>query len=189
MNRERPIRWPAIGMLVGVLLCAAFTDPPAAAGADEREWAALGLRRAPPGIRAPDFTLSDVDGRPLRLTDLRGLPVLLNFWATWCVPCEMEMGAIDRLQRRVGTADLVVLTVNFKEPLERVVTFVRERGLTVRALLDRDGRVSERYRVIALPFTVLVGRDGQVKGVTEGPRNWADDATLALIRRLVGETY
>lgn len=165
---------------------AALLISAAPAAAHGHEWEALHLHRAPPGIRAPDFTLLDLDGRPQRLADFRGRPVLVNFWASWCAPCEMEMPAMQRLQERAGTAGVVVLGVNFKEPATRVRAFTRERGLGFVVLLDPVGKVFSQYEVETLPFTVLVDTRGEVRAVAEGPRDWSSVEARALLERLAG---
>src|SRR5262249_53814373 len=114
-------------------------------------------RPAEPAV-APDLELPDLAGQPVRLRDLRGRVVLLNFWATWCPPCREEMPALDALARELGPKGLTVLGVNFKESRPQIDAFVRERRLGFPMLLDADGLVSERYQVFALPGSVLVDR-------------------------------
>jgi thiol-disulfide isomerase/thioredoxin len=155
--------------------------------AHEHEWGELALHRPPPGLSAADFSLSDASGRRVRLGDFRGRAVLLNFWASWCTPCEMEMPGLERLHRRVG-GRLAVLAVNFGEAAERVRVFGERHALTFPMLLDRRGEVFARYAVRALPFTLLLDRDGRPVAVAEGPRNWDAPAAVALFERLGRET-
>ncbi|HEV8439341.1 MAG TPA: TlpA disulfide reductase family protein [Methylomirabilota bacterium] len=169
---------------VETLVCVTLGLLAVAAHADE--WEDLGLHRAPPGIRAPAFTLADVDGGPLSLSDLRGRPVVLNFWASWCVPCEMEMPALQRLQDTAGSGTVAVVAVNVRESAARVKDWGRGRAIRFRLLLDLDGAVTSRYAVEALPFTVLIDGRGDVRAVAEGPRDWGSATVLALVRRLAG---
>jgi peroxiredoxin len=155
-----------------------------AAHGHDHEWHQLNLDRPPPGLRPPDFALPGVDGQTVRLGALRGRPVLLNFWATWCAPCEMEMPALERLHRRQGPGGVRVVAVNFKEPPARIRDFARQRDLSFPLLLDADGAVFARYRVETLPFTLLLTRDGEIVAAAEGPRDWASPAAVALLARL-----
>jgi thiol-disulfide isomerase/thioredoxin len=139
----------------------------------------------PPAGPASDFVLLDLAGRPVRLAELRGRVVLLNFWATWCAPCREEMPALEALARELGGQGLVVLTVNFEEAPETVRTFVREVGLTLPVLLDADGAVARRYRVTALPASFLVARDGALVGSVLGYRDWRGAAARAYLQGLL----
>lgn len=170
--------------LSGVLVLLAVLLGAGGLGAGGHEWEELSLRRAPRGISAPDFTLPDLDGRSRSLAELRGKPVLLNFWASWCVPCEMEMPAMQRLHGLLGSMEVAAVAVNFREPADRVRAFARERGIQFPVLLDANGAVFARYRVVGLPFTVLIDAGGQVVAVADGPRNWDSAAAAALMERL-----
>jgi thiol-disulfide isomerase/thioredoxin len=170
---------------LGAALCIAAVVGPA--GGHGHEWEELNLDRAPAGITPPGFDLVDLSGRVVRLAALRGRPVLLNFWATWCAPCEMEMPALERISRSFGPDGLAVVAINFKEPAARVLAFSRERDLTFPIVLDLDGAVAGLYQVETLPFSLLLGRSGEILAAAEGPRNWASPAAKALFERLARE--
>jgi peroxiredoxin len=136
-------------------------------------------------IAAPEFELSDLAGRPVRLRDFQGRVVLLNFWATWCAPCREEMPALDTLARELGPRGLVVVGVNFKEPRPKVEAFVQEHGLRFPMLLDAEGRVGERYQVFALPVTFVVDRRGMLVGTVLGIRDWTGSDARAYVGRLL----
>ena len=121
-----------------------------------------------PGAPAPDFELKAPDGTVYRLSDLRGRPVMLNFWATWCGPCRQEMPAIEDEYRARGGDGLVVLAINVKESRGLVEPFVQRLGLTFPVLLDHSGSVSARYRVRSLPTTFFVAPDGTIDGMRQG---------------------
>ncbi|MSQ31319.1 MAG: TlpA family protein disulfide reductase, partial [Dehalococcoidia bacterium] len=127
--------------------------------------------RAKVGERGPDFALEDAaTGRLVRLSEYRGRTVVLNFWATWCVPCRSEMPDLQRASEAgAGRGDLVVIGVDDREP-ERVVTaFAREVGVTFPLLLDRASVVRAHYGVVGLPGTFFIDREGVIRGLQFGP--------------------
>jgi peroxiredoxin len=120
------------------------------------------------GDPAPDFELLDLTGETVRLSDYRGRPVILNFWATWCAPCRLEMPELQRAQAEFGDEGPVVLTINQEESAERVGEFFDEVGLTLPALLDSDLEVGKAYGAFFLPTTVIVDPDGRVLAIHRG---------------------
>jgi peroxiredoxin len=136
-------------------------------------------------VAAPEFELRDLTGQPVRLRDFRGRVVLLNFWATWCVPCREEMPALDALARELGPRGLAVVGVNFKEPRPRVEAFVQELGLRFPMLLDGEGRVAQTYQVFALPATFVLDRRGTLVGTVLGIRDWTGPDARAYFDRLL----
>jgi len=127
--------------------------------------------RAKVGERAPDFVLEDaVTGRPIRLSDYRGRTVVLNFWATWCVPCREEMPDLQRaFEDGQARGEVVVLGVNDKEPASVVTAFTKEVGTTFPIALDRTSAVRSQYGVIGLPGTFFIDRDGIIRSQHFGP--------------------
>ncbi|MCW5875803.1 MAG: TlpA family protein disulfide reductase [Anaerolineales bacterium] len=112
------------------------------------------------GARAPDFALQNLQGETVRLSQLRGEVVLINFWATWCGPCRLEMPAI---QARYNHGGFTVLAVDFAEPADLVQAFVDELGLSFPILLDPAGEVQEIYRVRGYPSTFFVDPQGFIR--------------------------
>jgi cytochrome c biogenesis protein CcmG/thiol:disulfide interchange protein DsbE len=133
---------------------------------------------------APDFTLATPDGATVRLADLRGKVVLLNFWATWCPPCKAEMPDLDVLQRTYGESQgLVVLGINLQEGAGTVASFVQERNLGFPVLLDTDGSVtSDLYQVRPLPTSFIIDRQGYIRDVWNG--QIAREAMLARLKNV-----
>ena len=134
---------------------------------------------------APDFTLPTLDGEDITLSDLRGRAVLINFWATWCPPCRLEMPAMQRVYERYKEEGFVVLAVNFREGQEQVKPFVEELGLTFPVLLDEKGNVASQYRVIGLPSSYFVDKEGRIQTVQVGAMSEA--FMEEQVQRLVGE--
>ncbi len=120
-----------------------------------------------PGETAPDFALPDLAGETVRLSDLRGRPVVLNFWATWCAPCRIEMPMLEQAAADGGD-DLAVLVINQGETAEQVGAFFDDVGLSLPALLDSDGEVGRAYGAVYLPSTFIIGPDGIVSAVHHG---------------------
>jgi peroxiredoxin len=117
---------------------------------------------------APDFSLETLEGDTIKLADLRGQALLINFWATWCPPCRAEMPAIQQVYERYRDQGFTVLAVDLQEGNAEVAAFTEQMGLTFPILMDRDGQVFSRYRVKALPSTYFVDREGIIREVTIG---------------------
>lgn len=129
-----------------------------------------GGRLLEPGDVAQNFLLPDLDGRSYDLAGLRGRPVVLNFWATWCAPCRLEMPELQAAYERHQDDDLVILAINLDEPAGRVRRFFYdEMGLTFVPLLDEGGMVTESYGVINFPTTFFIDSGGVIAAVHRGP--------------------
>src|SRR5438445_9426530 len=125
----------------------------------------VGMAGRPPlvGSPAPEIALKDLQGQEVRLSDLRGKVVLLNFWATWCKPCKEEMPAMQAAYDKLRDEGLVVLAVNELEDVQRVAEHVRSHGHTFPVVMDHDNRIANRYGVVGLPASFLIDRQGIVR--------------------------
>lgn len=138
------------------------------------------------GTPAPDFTLPRLsDGEALQLEDLRGRVVLVNFWATWCEPCEAEMPAMQRLHDMFEAEDFELLAVSVDEDEEDVHAFRDRLELSFPILLDPGEVVARTYQTFRYPETLLVGRDGVIIERYIGGREWDSPPYVARIRRLI----
>ena len=155
--------------LLGSIFIMVTRVRPATAGGRQLAPAAPPQAAPLPNHLAPDFTLSGLDGTPVRLAELRGQVVLINVWATWCPPCRAEMPAIQAVYDRYRDQGFQVLAVDLGEDREVVAAFMRERGLTFSALLDREGEVANLYRSSVLPSSFFVDRLGVIRAVYRGP--------------------
>lgn len=127
---------------------------------------ATGVARV--GEQAPPFTARSLDGGTVSLEDFRGRVVVLNFWATWCGPCRVEMPEFERYQARLGDR-VAILGVNMQEPPTLVAPFVRQYALTFPILLDESGAIAAPYRVTGLPTSVILDRAGIIRERVVGP--------------------
>ncbi|MHB8509009.1 MAG: TlpA family protein disulfide reductase [Candidatus Dormibacteria bacterium] len=120
-----------------------------------------GARSGPGPIPAPEFTMRDLAGRQHTLSEYRGKVVVVNFWATWCIPCRAEIPDLVH-EARIHTADTVVLGVDQKEGNPEVAAMAHDLEVNYPVLLDTDGRVSTAYGASALPYTVVLDRRGRI---------------------------
>jgi thiol-disulfide isomerase/thioredoxin len=153
------------------------------------EIAALTMATAP--LRLPDLTFEEADGKPRKLSDWRGRIVLVNLWATWCVPCRKEMPALESLQIRLGGPDFEVVAVNIdtRDP-EKPRNFLKEANLTrLGYFTDQKAKVFQDLkaigRALGMPTSVLVDGEGCEIATLAGPAEWSSDDAIRLITAAV----
>ena len=117
---------------------------------------------------APDFTLTDLDGKEVTLSDLKGKKVYLNFWATWCPPCRGEMPDIEKLYQETKDSDLVIIAVELGEPLDTVKSFIDQNKYHFKVLLDTDQSVGASYNISAIPTSYFIDSDGKIVSTNTG---------------------
>ena len=115
------------------------------------------------GNLAPDFQLKDLDGKTVSLSDLRGKPVLLNFWATRCPPCRFEMPFLQQIYEEWSDRGLVLLAIDIGESSAGVKEFLEDNNLSLPVLLDSDQRVALRYSITNIPTTYFIDRNGIIR--------------------------
>ncbi len=149
------------------------------------EVAALTMASAP--LRLPDLTFEDAQGKPKKLSDWRGRTVLLNLWATWCVPCRKEMPALESLQTRLGGPDFEVVAVNIdtRDP-QKPKNFLKEANLNrLGYFTDQNAKIFQDLkgigRALGMPTSVLVDAQGCEIGTIAGPAEWGSDDAVKLI--------
>lgn len=142
----------------------------------------IALKPRPP---APDFTLSDIKGRNYSLAQLRGKVVLLNFWASWCLPCRMEMPSMELLRRSFPHKDFEILAVDLNEPRSVVLDYISQfkPQLPFPVLLDQHEHVASMFRIQGPPTSFLVDRSGRLAYTVTGARNYMNRRILTIISR------
>jgi cytochrome c biogenesis protein CcmG, thiol:disulfide interchange protein DsbE len=150
--RFKGVLFLGVGLLVGVLVASVFLF----------SFAPGGLLNNPPpatGKTVPEFSLRTVQGGEVKLADLQGKPVVINFWATWCPPCREEMPMFEKMARSLQ-GKVVFLAVDYDEDLKVVADYVRQNGLSLPILLDPGGVINDRYYIRSFPTTFFVDSKG-----------------------------
>lgn len=139
------------------------------------------------GQPAPDFALKSSTGENMRLSEYRGDVVMINFWATWCGPCRQEMPLLDQLYSRYERVGFNLLGVNIDDDSSRAMDMISELGVSFPVLFDDRKEVSRLYDVDAMPVTVLVDREGNVRYVHQGYKPGYEEKYLDQVRALLRE--
>lgn len=133
-----------------------------------------------------DFTLPDLTGAEKNLSDYKGKVIFLNFWATWCKPCEEEMPSMQALYDNLKGLPFEIVAVSVdKDGPETVQKYVKKYGITFPVLHDRKGKIKETYKTTGVPETFIIDQNGVIAEKVWGPRDWNDPASIAVIMDLV----
>lgn len=138
------------------------------------------------GALAPDFLLELADGGEARLSDYRGHPVVLNFWATWCISCRKEMPQFVKAYDKYKDDGLVIIGLNLQEGKSVIQPFADEYGMDFPLLIDRDGEVGDKYRLLGLPTTFFIDADGMIQQIFNGP--FEEEANGTNVQGAIGES-
>lgn len=136
---------------------------------------------------APDFTLKSREGKNIKLSELRGQVVMLNFWASWCGPCRQEMPALEKLYQRYSPVGFTILGVNTETDSEEALDWLKDMEISFPILLDTMNQASELYSVMAMPTTILIDRDGNMRYMHKGYVPGVENEYQEQIRTLVKE--
>jgi peroxiredoxin len=143
------------------------------------------------GSKAPNFTAATLDSIPHQrsLENYRGQVVMINVWATWCLPCRVEMPSIEALHRAYGPKGLRILAVSIDDPGtdSTIRAFIKQYGLTFEVLHDPKGKISELYDIDGYPETFIVGKDGIIRKKLMSATDWNSPEARALVDRLLTE--
>ena len=142
---------------------------------------------APISGKAPNFTLASNGDSNIQLSELRGKVVMVNFWATWCGPCRQEMPELDKLYQRYSSAGFEILGVNVEQDRAEPLAMLKKKPVTFPILFDTESIVSRLYDVSAMPTTVLIDRDGNLRQLYKGYKPGYEDKYRADIRALIKE--
>ena len=182
MTGRVPLRTVAAGLAISLLAVSAAATPAGAQGPG------FVVHDSPRPI--PELTFEGGDGQSISLADFRGRVVLLNIWATWCVPCRREMPTLDRLQGELGGPEFEVVALSIdREGLPAVKEFYEQLGLeTLPIYVDQSGKAQRALNVLGLPTTLLLDREGNEIGRLLGPAEWDSPEMVAFLRDYVERT-
>jgi len=139
------------------------------------------------GKTAPDFAAKSDSGRNVRLSELRGQVVMINFWASWCNPCRQELPLLDKLFSQYRSSGFVLLAVNVDDHRKDGELMLKRLGLGLPTLFDADKRVAKLYGVDTMPATLIIDRDGRVRYVYRGYYSGYEQKYERQVRELLKE--
>ncbi len=140
-------------------------------------------------FRAPQFELSSLSGGTVKLSDYRGKVVFINFWATWCGTCEVEMPSMEKLYQRFKNQDFEMLTISVDKDPSKIKPFMEKFNLTFPVLLDPESEVAkQKYNTTGVPETFIVNKEGIIVYKKIGPDDWATDEMMNAFAQLVRGT-
>ncbi|MBI5756068.1 MAG: TlpA family protein disulfide reductase [Nitrospirae bacterium] len=166
-----------------VLVLSLFLDYASGGSSDYASY--MGIQEYTTLQEANDFTLKDVANKKVSLKDFKGKVVMLNFWATWCGPCRVEMPSMEKLYRQFREKGFVILAVASGDDTDSVDRFVKDYNISFPALIDSNLVVSDSYKVWALPTTYFINAKGQIIGRAHGGRDWGTKEAAQYITSLL----
>jgi peroxiredoxin len=147
----------------------------------------MGITRVAPTPVPRDMKLKGLDGAMVRFSDFKGKIVFLNFWATWCPACRLEMPSMEKLHNRFRNKDFVMIAIDLQEPASTVRAFLKDHHLTFTALLDSDGEAAALFSVTSIPVTFILDKEGNIIGGALGAREWDKKEATSLFEHLVNQ--
>ena len=137
--------------------------------------------------RTEEFTLPDINGETRSLTDYRGKVVLVNFWASWCMPCVEEMPELTQLKQHLAGQPFEILALNVGEHDKRVKHFVKRTSFNLPVLMDKSSKVFNEWKIEIMPTSFLVDARGRVRYRARGNPGWDNEQSLSIIEKLIYE--
>ena len=141
--------------------------------------------RIPDGTNPVEVRLQDINGTSVDISDFRGKIVFLNFWATWCPTCLVEMPAMEKLYRKLKVKDFAMVTISIQDSGAAVKEFFDKNNLTFTALLDSFGNTVPAFGIRAIPTTFILDKAGRIIGLVTGPREWDSRESIAMFEYLI----
>lgn len=138
------------------------------------------------GIEAPNFTLKNLNGEDVELSQIKGNIVLIDFWAVWCKPCVRKLPSVQSIHEKYGEESLVVLAINVSEKEEKIKSFIEENNYTLPVLIGNK-TVSNDYGAHAIPFVVLIDKEGTIRYTELGYRQGSEQKLINEIEKLLEE--
>ncbi len=145
----------------------------------------FGVRKLDGKKEAPSFSLKDLNGNQVALHDYRGKPVLLFFWATWCISCKEDIVLLEKFsQGKRDQFEILTLVID-GEKEKRVKRVVEKYKINFPVLLDADEKIARAYGIWMIPTTFLINREGRMEGVIVGQRDWSGDTALSAVKEVL----
>ena len=172
-------------VLIAVSGCFGNNDESTSSSANKNSTLSTSLlNKVAKPFSAPDTEIADLNGTRHKLSDYRGKPVIVNFWATWCPPCRAELPSMNRAWAKVKDEGIIMLAVNVGESEETINQFNVEYPIDFTILLDQEGTYAPEWNISGMPTTFVVNADGLVVYKVVGTREWDNDEILDAIRAL-----
>lgn len=181
-------------VLIGCGFIAAFVfdaNPPAKAKPESRSLDQLlvdmGVEIFPSSTSQVEVRLQDLNGADVNISDFRGKIVFLNFWATWCPTCVVEMPSMEKLHRKLKDKDFAMVSISIQDSAAEVKRFFKQNKLTFAALLDSTGKTVPGFAIRAIPTTLILDKTGRIAGRILGPREWDGRESIAMFEHLINK--
>jgi thiol-disulfide isomerase/thioredoxin len=136
-------------------------------------------------VKAPPFELPDLERNEHRLSDYADKVLVVNFWASWCVPCREELPSMNRAARKLIEQPVAWIAINVGEDPQAVEAFLADYSIDFTVLLDPSGRVSQSWQVVGMPTTLVINREGYVAHRIVGKREWDDEVHLQMLIEVI----
>ncbi len=138
------------------------------------KWNAARIKKQLAGRPAPEFTVTDIQGKSVTLSAFKGKTVLLDFWTTWCPPCRADAPALDKLYRKYGAESLMIIGVSVSEDRAIVERFLRDHPHNFPVILTTENELPSAYQIGVFPTYIVIERDGTLASAVEGDRGFSD---------------